>query len=443
MNTKYILRKISLIIALLIISHSSIALVSWTLDNGLKLIVKPDNRAKVFIMQVWYDVGSSNEAKGETGISHLLEHLMFKGTNDLAAGEFSQIIANNGGQDNAFTSKDFTAYYQKMGSDKLEIAFKLEADRMQNLSLKAQDLATERQVVLEERRLRVEDNPVSKAYELLRKSIYDKKGAYHYPVIGLQKDLENISLSQLKNWYKTYYAVNNANIVVVGDVSPSKTLALAKKYFAHLKPVSTKPKPTPSIPVINTYSSITLKTKLPLYVMSYAVPSIGSIKNEATKRQAYALEVLAYLLNGNNNALLDQALIYQNQLVSSVDVYYNLYDKYQTGFIINWRAISAADNNRIKSIILDKINLLKTKPISAKDLEIIKAQTRASYIYEQDSISSQAYYLGALETIGIGFKAAAKYSSEIAKVTGSDIKQVINNFFKAQQLSQLEVVPNL
>ena len=203
----------------------------YSLDNGLKLIVKEDKRSPVFISQLWYRVGASDEKQPYTGVSHMLEHMMFKGTQKLEPGEFSKIIAKNGGDENAFTSKDFTAYYQKMHKSKLELAIKMEADRMRNLTFSNRELMTERQVVIEERRSRVEDNPNAKVYEKLQEISYSKEGAYHTPVIGLKDDIETYPLSVLRDWYEKYYSPNNATLVVVGDVNPERVFSLTKKYF--------------------------------------------------------------------------------------------------------------------------------------------------------------------------------------------------------------------
>ena len=207
----------------------------FLLDNGLKVIVKEDHRAPIVVSQVWYKVGSSYEPAGATGVSHVLEHMMFKGTRDHPPGEFSKIIAANGGRENAFTGRDYTAYFQTLSKDRLEISFELEADRMRNLTLGQKEFEKEIEVVKEERRLRTEDKPTSLTYEQLSAVAY-RNLPYANPVIGWMSDLENMTVEDLQHWYRLWYAPNNATLVVVGDVDPKQVLELAKRHFGPLKP---------------------------------------------------------------------------------------------------------------------------------------------------------------------------------------------------------------
>ncbi len=411
---------------------------SYVLDNGLKLIVKEDHRAPVFISQIYYKVGASDETAGITGISHILEHMMFKGTNKYAAGTFSKIIAKNGGQDNAFTSKDYTAYYQKMHKDKLAVALELEADRMTNLFLQAEDFKTERQVVIEERLLRVEDVPTAQVYEKLNAISYDKKGSYHYPVIGIMQDLQTQKLSDLQRWYKKYYHPNNALIVVVGDVISDKVYSLVKKYFGRIKPAKLELNQRKSYPIYNKQASLSLVAKLPFFVMSYPVVSL---KTSTADEDAYALEVLAYFLGSSSNAHLRKVLMRERKLVSQVSVNYNLYDKYDTSFIISFTPIKGVNIDRIKKIITAEIESLKTKPISELTLNSIRTQVAADFIYEQDSIENQAYYLGMLESVGLGFNVVDEYPQKIAQITRNRLQKTAQKYLLTERLSQIELLP--
>ncbi|RMG55212.1 MAG: insulinase family protein, partial [Gammaproteobacteria bacterium] len=215
----------------------------YRLRNGMQVIVREDHRAPVVQSMVWYRVGSSFEHSGITGISHVLEHMMFKGTKRYPGGSFSRIISENGGQENAFTSYDYTAYYQYLAADRLEVALKLEADRMRNLTLAEKDFLKEVEVVKEERRLRTEDNPDALTLERFLATAW-MNGPYHNPVIGWMTDLDSLTIEDLKDWYRRWYAPNNAILVVVGDVDPTRVLALARRYFGVLpaEPLST-PKP--------------------------------------------------------------------------------------------------------------------------------------------------------------------------------------------------------
>ncbi|OQX32545.1 MAG: peptidase M16, partial [Candidatus Sedimenticola endophacoides] len=212
----------------------------FTLGNGMRVIVKEDHRAPIAVSQVWYKVGASYEPDGITGVSHLLEHMMFKGTQAHPPGEFSRIVAANGGEENAFTGSDYTAYYQTLSSDRLEIAFELEADRMRNLTLLEEEFLKEVEVVKEERRLRTEDSPTSLTYEQFSAVAY-RSLPYANPVIGWMNDLENMSVEDLRRWYRLWYAPNNATLVVVGDVEPRQVLELAERHFGPLAPEPVPP----------------------------------------------------------------------------------------------------------------------------------------------------------------------------------------------------------
>lgn len=420
----------------------------FQLDNGLKILIKEDHRAPIFIMQTWYDVGASNEILGITGISHLLEHMMFKGTKKYKAGEFSKIIAKNGGQDNAFTSKDYTAYYQKMPTSKLKIAIELEADRMQNLQLKQKDFESERQVVIEERRLRVEDKPTAKLYEQLRLSTFANNGAYHYPVIGLMNDIQTMPLKALDKWYRDYYQPNNAVIVIVGDVVPDKVYQLIKQQFAAIPSKPVNKRQVPAKPILAQSISLTLAVQLPRVALSFSVPSLASVASQASinktnthQTQAYTLEVIAYILNGNDNAWFDKTLIREKQLVSSISIHYSLYDKYQTNFIVSFTPNKGVQIETIKAEIWVQLQRLKTQTLAKKTLKHIQAQTQAAYIYEQDSIDTQAYYLGALETIGLGFEVADDYVDAIARINNQHIQTVAKTYFTKKNLSQAILYP--
>ncbi len=201
-----------------------------TLANGLKVIVKEDHRAPVVVQQIWYKVGSMDESTGTTGVAHALEHMMFKGTRTVPAGEFSKRIAAAGGRENAFTSSDYTAYFQQLHKSRLPLAMKLEADRMQNLNLTGKEFSKEIKVVMEERRMRTDDDPQSLMNEVMMATSYQEH-PYHNPVIGWMSDLQKLTVNDVKAWYKTWYAPNNATLVIAGDVKPNEVFALAQRYY--------------------------------------------------------------------------------------------------------------------------------------------------------------------------------------------------------------------
>jgi zinc protease len=218
------------------------------LDNGLKVLVKRDDRAPIVTSQVWYKVGSSYEFGGFTGVSHVLEHMMFKGTENLEPGEFSRIIAANGGDENAFTGRDYTAYFQTMAADRLAVSFELEAERMRRLALPEEEFLKELEVVKEERRLRTDDDPESLTFEQFNAAAYEAS-PYRIPIIGWASDLDSMQVGDLRDWYRQWYAPNNATLVVVGDVDPEQVFALAEEHFGPLQPEQiAAPKPRAKSP---------------------------------------------------------------------------------------------------------------------------------------------------------------------------------------------------
>ncbi|MCK5870256.1 MAG: insulinase family protein, partial [Methyloprofundus sp.] len=302
------------------------------LANGLKILVKEEHRSPVVVSQIWYKVGSSYEPSGITGISHMLEHMMFKGTDKHPAGEFSKIIAENGGRENAFTGRDYTAYFQTLEKSRLAISFELEADRMQNIHLLADELEKELQVVMEERRMRTEDNPRAKLQEYLMAMAYSNS-PYRNPVIGWPADIENYQVNDLQQWYQQWYAPNNATLVVAGDVQAKEVFKLAEQYFAPI-PIQKIPelKPQTEMAQVGTRRmTVKLPAKVPYILMAYKVPSFKVVE-EAW--EVYALDVLAVVLDGGNSARLPAKLQHGQQIASSIGVGYDLGARLEELFMI-------------------------------------------------------------------------------------------------------------
>lgn len=405
----------------------------FTLDNGMKVLVKEDNRAPIVVSQVWYKVGSSYEYSGITGISHVLEHMMFKGTTKHEAGEFSRIIAANGGDDNAFTGQDYTAYFQKLEKSRLPISFELEADRMRNCTLPEDEFQKERDVVIEERRLRTEDKPRSLTLEQFYATAF-VTSPYQQPIIGWMDDLKNLDVDDVRDWYQRWYAPNNATLVVVGDVDAQAVLALAKQYFEAL-PVEDI---TPVKPRLETEQlglrRITVKApaKLPYLLMGYKVPVLNTSEQEW---EPYALEMLAAVLSGSNSARLPREMVRDQQLAASASSSYDMFSRLDDLFIFD--AIPAEGHNveEVEKALLEQIHKLKTEVVSQEELERIKAQVVADKVYEQDSAFYQAMQLGMLETIGIGWQKLDEYPEKIRAVTAEQIQAVANKYLVENQLT--------
>ena len=404
-----------------------------TLANGLKVLVKEDHRSPVAVSQVWYKVGSSYEPGGITGVSHMLEHMMFKGTDKHPAGEFSRIISENGGDENAFTGQDYTAYFQTMEASRLAVSFELEADRMRNLHLLPEELKKELQVVTEERRMRTDDNPQAKMQEQFMTIAYSNS-PYKHPVIGWPADIANYTVEDLQAWYQRWYAPNNATLVVVGDVQPQAVFDLAEKYFSALKPSDIKPlKPQTEIEQLGVRKmTVKVPAKLPSLVMGYKVPVLKTAENEW---QAYALEVLAGVLDGGSSARLSSALVRGKQIAVSAGAGYGLTSRMSDLFELEATPAEGKTVDQLEVALKDEIKKLQQNLISTEELQRIKAQVLASDIYQKDSNFYQAMEIGTLETVGLGWQKADEYVSKINQVTAEQVRDVAKKYLIDDHLS--------
>lgn len=398
----------------------------YKLKNGLRLIVKEDHRSPVVVSQIWYKVGSSYEYNGITGVSHVLEHMMFKGTKQLGPNEFSKIISANGGSENAFTNRDYTGYYQSLEKSRLPVSFRLEADRMQNLVLAEKEFEKERQVVIEERRLRTEDKPMSLTYEKFA-AVAFQNSPYRYPVIGWMNDLENMTVKDLQTWYSRWYAPNNAIVVVVGDVKPREVLQLAQKYFGNIK-ARTIQKPKPQIEVKQAGIK-RLVVKAPANVsyllMGYHVPSVKTAK---TDWEPYALDVLAWLLDGGRSARLSTSLIRSQGLAANTNAWYDPFSRLSRLFVID--GVPAKDKSvaELEQGIRQEVEKLKQTLASKEELQRVKAQVVAETIYRQDSMFYQAMLIGQMEVRGYSWKRLDDYVNQINKVTPEQVRAVAQKY---------------
>ncbi|GMQ88124.1 MAG: pitrilysin family protein [Gammaproteobacteria bacterium] len=420
-------------------SPANQAVHEYKLDNGLKLIVKQDHRAPVMVSQVWYKVGSSYEHDGISGISHVLEHMMFKGTKAHPNGEFSEIIAENGGRENAFTSQDYTAYFQTMEKSRLPVSFELEADRMRNLTIPDDEVLKEVKVVMEERRMRTEDNPQSLTYEQFNATAYTSS-PYRIPVIGWMDDLENLQVADLKAWYQMWYAPNNATLVVVGDVDPDEVFVQAKKYFGPLKPgriESVKPR----LEITQRGRKdirVQAPAKLPYLIMGYKAPVVMTAEQDW---ESYALEVLAGILDGGDSARLASELVRGKAVAASAGASYSGYDRLQTLFLLSGTPATGHTVGDLEKALLEQVGRVREKPVTGTELDRVKAQIRAGKVYEQDSIFYQAMQIGILETVGLSWKDADAYLERIEAVTADQVQTVARKYLLPERLTVAELVP--
>ncbi|NQZ54027.1 MAG: insulinase family protein [Piscirickettsiaceae bacterium] len=435
-------QKFKILVGLLLLPIAVIADVSeYQLDNGLKLIVKEDHRAPVVVSQVWYKVGSSYEHNGITGISHVLEHMMFKGTENLGPNEFSQIIAANGGRENAFTGRDYTAYFQTLEKDRLEVSFRLEAERMRKLVIDEAELLKEREVVAEERRMRTEDNPHSLVREAFNATAF-VNSPYHHPVIGWMSDINHYEVDDLQQWYQNWYAPNNATVVIVGDVEPEAVYALAKEYFGPLKPEKTA-QVKPQIEVEQRGKrtiEIAAPAELPYMMMGWKVPVVATIAKDQVW-ETYALEMLAGILDGGNSARFTRDLVRGQEIAASVGAGYGLFSRLTDMFLVVGTPAKGKTVQDLQQAIHSQITALKNELVSERELKRIKAQVVANAVYERDSVFYQAMQIGMLETIGLDWRLSDAYVENVQAITAEQVQAVAKKYFIDKTLTVAELIP--
>lgn len=420
----------SLLILLLVMpltAFANAAIQEFKLDNGLKLIVQEDHRSPVVVSQVWYRAGSLDEVNGKTGVAHVLEHMMFKGTKQVPAGQFSRMIAAAGGKENAFTSTDYTCYFQQLEKSHLPLSFKLEADRMANLQLTDEEFAKEIKVVMEERRWRTDDKPQSKVNEAFQGVLY-RAHPYARPVIGFMNDLENMTAEDAREWYRNWYAPNNATLVVVGDVKAEEIYKLAKQHFGKLKP-KVLPARKPQVePEQFGERRVVVKApaKLPYLLMGYHVPPLI---DPQTDWEPYALEVLAGVLSGNPAARLNQRLVRESQLAIDASAGYDLMARgRQSLFALDATPSEGKTVAELEAALLKQIEDIKVSGVTAEELDRVKAGVIAADVYKRDSMFYQGMQIGTIETIGFSWKLLEDYPNKLRAVTPEQVQAVAKKY---------------
>ena len=413
----------------------------YKLDNGLRVIVKEDHRAPVVMTQIWYNVGSTDEPLDKGGISHLLEHMMFKGTDKVSSEDYERLIAKFGGVNNAFTSYDYTGYYELFPANRLPLALELEADRMTNLIFDADQFTKEHQVVMEERRQRTDDNPLSKAYESFRLlALPDSpKGE---SVIGPMTELESITLDELKDWYKTWYAPNNATLVIVGDVEPVEVLAQVKRYFSELTPSDLPQRPAVSQKGFRGYKKVDSEqaVQVPVLLMGYNVPSLLTA-GKTNEKQAYALSLAQDVLDGGLSARLESRLVREQNLLTSVGTSYDLLDRGDGLFLIQATPREGVSLEDAQQAITNEIDKLSIDPIAADEINRAKTNTVTGLIYAQDSMEGQARMIGSLQSIGLDDRLLASLPAKLDDVSVADIQAASKKYLIKDNLTVMHVIP--
>lgn len=364
---------------------------------------------------------------------------MFKGTPKYPAGRFSEIIAENGGRENAFTGRDYTAYYQFLGKDRLEISFKLESDRMRNLSLPEEDFKKELEVVKEERMMRTEDKPQALTYERFNAVAYFNS-PYHQPIIGWMEDLDALKVEDLRAWYDAWYQPNNATLVVVGDVEPKAVLQLAKTYFEPIEagkiPVVKPRLETPQRGERRVYVKAT--AKVPYIMVGYPVPVLNTAEVDW---EPYALDVLSSILDGGSSARLTRHLVRGQEVASMAGASYNLSDRFQSQFVLTGAPARGKSIIMVEKALAAEVEKLRTKPVSNDELERVKAGVIASDTYQLDSVQYLANQIGLLETVGVGWQLIDEYADKIKAVTAEQVREVARKYLRKDRRTIAELQP--
>ena len=406
----------------------------YQLNNGLKLIVREDHRAPTVAHMVWYRAGSMDEVNGKTGVAHVLEHMMFKGTHKVKSGEFSRLVAAVGGRENAFTSRDYTAYFQQVEKSKLENVIKLEADRMSNLNFDDAEFLKEIQVVMEERRLRTEDNPSSLLNESLMATAY-MSSPYRHPVIGWMNDLQNMKPVDARDWYRSWYAPNNATVVIAGDVDAKQVLAVVEKYYgaaaAHELPVR-KPQIEPPQKGIKR-----VQVKAPAdnaqLAMAWKVPRLEPGKLDDV--EPYALELLTAVLDGYDNARLNRTLVKQEKVVNDVGVGYDMISRGPELFLIGATMAKGKTVDQAQGSIRKALEEVKQKGILESELKRIKVRILSDQIYKRDSIFGQAMEIGSTEMAGFSWKDINYMLEKMQTITPEQVQAVAKKYLVDEGLT--------
>jgi zinc protease len=406
----------------------------FQISNGLKLIVREDHRAPTVAHMVWYRAGSMDEVNGKTGVAHVLEHMMFKGTDKVKSGEFSRLVAGVGGRENAFTSRDYTAYFQQVEKSKLNEVIKLEADRMSNLNFDDAEFLNEIQVVMEERRLRTEDNPSSLLNESLMATAY-MSSPYRHPVVGWMNDLENMKAADARDWYRSWYKPNNATVVIAGDVDPKAVLQAVEKYYgvasAKELPVR-KPQVEPSQKGMKMVKVKAAADSAQL-TMAWKVPKLQPGKLD--DNEPYALELLSAVLDGYDNARLNRKLIKQERVVNDVGVGYDMISRGPELFLISTSMAKGKTVEQVEGSIRKALKEVTDQGILDSELKRIKVRILSDQIYKRDSIFGQAMEIGSTEMAGFSWREIDLMLEKMQAITPGQVQAVAKKYLVDEGLT--------
>jgi len=411
----------------------------YRLANGLRLIVKEDHRAPTALHMVWYVAGSMDEVSGESGVAHVLEHMMFKATKTVKSGEFSRRVAAAGGRENAFTDRDYTAYFQQVPKAALGSMLQLEADRMSNLLVTEAEFSREIKVVMEERRMRTEDQPHALVAEALNAEAYFAH-PYRRPVIGWMNDLENMNYLDARNWYTRWYVPNNAFVVVVGDVQADAVFALAKKYYGRIKAGPLPARKPQTEPEQRGVRRVVVKApaELPYLLMGWKCPVLRDVERDW---QPYALKVLAGVLDGNESARLNQSLVRNSRVASEVGAGYDAIARGPGMCFIEGTPSQGRSVAELETGLRAELARLVRDGVTADELARVKAQMVAGQVFKRDSIFGQALEIGQFETAGLSYREIDRVLERVKEVSAEQVRAVAKQYFVDDQLTVVVLEP--
>ena len=412
---------------------------TFTLDNGLEVVVIPNHRAPIVSHMIWYKVGAADEPPGKSGIAHFLEHLMFKGTDKLEPGEFSEIIARNGGQENAFTSWDYTGYYQTIAKDRLEIMMQHEANRMTNLRLTDEVVETERQVVLEERRSRIDNEPQSRLNEMVTAALY-LSYPYRVPIIGWKHEIEALSTQDILDFYRVWYAPNNAILVLQGDVTAAEVRPMVEKYYGVIPRAELPPRDRLAEPVHKAPRTVELESprvRQPVVWIEHLAPSYGT----AEQGEAYALQVLDEILGDGATSRLYRSLVVEQGTAAGAGSSYSPGGLGPSAFNVYVSPRPGTEIETAEAALRAEIDKLLEEGVTEDEVERAKIRLTAAATYARDRLGTAANIFGRALTTGQSVADVEAWPARIQAVTAEQVNSAARAVFQAKRSVTARLLP--
>ena len=429
-------------------AQEAAAIVQFTLSNGMTVIVQPDRRAPTAVHMLWVRVGAMDEVDGTSGVAHVLEHMMFKGTPSVRAGDFSRRVAALGGRDNAFTSRDYTGYFQQIPSQKLEDVMRLEADRFANSQWDDAEFTKELEVVKEERRMRTEDSPRAQLYEAMTATVF-AASPYRRPIVGWMSDLDAMTPADVRSFYRRWYTPRNAAVVVAGDVDPQQVRTLAEKYYGSIPQgdmVPRKPREEPQqlgqrrldVKVAAEQAYVALSFKVP----SLSASGLDARSASAADDDALALTVLSAVLDGYSGARLDRALTQGDaRIADSAGAHSGLWGRGPQLFTLDGVPIKGMTTQQIETALREQVARVARDGVSEAELQRVKTQWVTGEIYKLDSVFNQARAIGSYWVQGLPPDAGSRLIARLRGVTAQRVQEVAGRYFGDDQMTVATLVP--